>query len=1106
MKFLSKTPAFIRGLLLALATTFCCRVSARAEVLLAANSTVLFHGNSMIERLLEHGEMEALVQLAEPGKKLHFRSLAWTGDEVENRWRAEGYAEHLKSLLAAWPAKVVVIGYGMNESFAGAAGLGEFRAQLAAHLDQLARLHPGAKLVVLSPIAVEGGADARNADVAAYAQALAEAAQARDAVFVDLFAASRAAYAESKTPLTVNGIHLNDAGNRAMARVVAQAFIGEAALAKVKAERVAEVAPAAAQKSHFVAEVVRPKNGVLYYGVRKRADERATEMPLYFQRIEKADAVLHELAASPDAKFASFSPISLPPLPPETKTGSLGDVGVVKGAEEAQAEFKTAEGYAVNLFASDEQFPELRSPVHIAFDAGGRLWVVTMPSFPHTLPGQPREDKIVVLEDTDHDGKADKSTVFAEGLDALDGIAFSHEGVIVSEQPRLWLMRDTDGDGRADTKRELLRGIDVTDSHHGGMIAADPAGGVWFCDGVFHRSQIETPFGVHRGLDATTYRLNPRTGRVETEWQSITPNPWKMTFDRTGNAFQMYGDGFVLDGLLLTWTPLGIYHPFGYAKVLGYDKGSAAASISSPNFPDDYQQGMASAALLGSHAVSLTKFDFADGMVRPSGRLDVLSSPNAAFRPVDLAFGFDGALYVSDFSSSIIGHAQNPMRDPRWNHVKGRIWRIVHTGRPLVKDWPRIEGASAAELCALLTHPQDIVRHHARIGLRKLGAPGLAAMDEWIAQPHDGQSVLEAIFVAEGLGQTRPALLGELLKAKSPLLRAAAVHLVRTQADRLPDAADLLHTMAADPHPRVQMEVVDAVAHLRAAFPLVEHALHGIPDTHADVKHMLADLRHGTAPRKGRSVPVIEIAPDTRLAQWVDAGGGVSRTFVKADAAQPATLAVRSSFLDVALNGVRVLSQDNPWSSDQQPALALQPGLNVLEITYRQLKGAPPAVHLFSPLGQRLTGVQIPGDEVQLAVVRAEWDKAQAELGEALRVQAVPNTMQFAPRELRAKAGAKVRLIFDNPDLMLHNLVLLAPGTEEEIGALADALAAQPDGQAKNYVPASPKVLQATPLVAPNSKAELTFTAPAAPGAYPFICTFPGHWRVMRGVLIVTAP
>jgi azurin len=87
--------------------------------------------------------------------------------------------------------------------------------------------------------------------------------------------------------------------------------------------------------------------------------------------------------------------------------------------------------------------------------------------------------------------------------------------------------------------------------------------------------------------------------------------------------------------------------------------------------------------------------------------------------------------------------------------------------------------------------------------------------------------------------------------------------------------------------------------------------------------------------------------------------------------------------------------------------------------------------------------------------------------------------------------------------LCLHNLLLLIPGAEEEVGALADRLAAEPDGLSRGYIPNSKKILHATPLVQPGQKSELTFTAPTAPGNYPFICSFPGHWRVMRGILVV---
>lgn len=1098
---------------------------------------ILFYGNAMVERLLESGDLEARLQLAHPGKKLRIRSLAWTGDEVGYRLRPEGYVEHLKTLLTAWPAQVVVLGYGMNESFAGAAGLAAFRSQYQIYLREIARLHPGAKLVLLSPLAVEDrsapNATERNGDLALYTQAIAELARDHGADFIDLFTASRDAYTRSPQPLTTHGLHLNAAGSRALADVIARALLGDAAPRAVDAPRLAEIARAAALKHGYVAELVRPKNGALYYGVRKRPEENAAELPRYHQLVAQSDAIIHDLAANPAKRFADYPAPSLPALPEGKTTTYRFPGGTVRTPAEMQQELVVADGYAVNLFASEEQFPELRNPVQLSFDARGRLWVVTMPSFPHTIPGEQPHDKILVLEDTDHDGKADKSTVFADGFDALDGVAFHERGVIVSAQPRLLVLNDTDGDGRADTRTELLRGIDVTDSHHGGMVTSDPLGHLLFADGVFHRSQFETPFGVVRGIDSSTYRLNPATGRITTEWQSLTPNPWKVSFDRYGNIFQRYGGGHVLEGVPLTWTPLGVYHPYGHATVLNYAKGSALSVISSPNFPDALQQGVASASLLGSYIVSLSSLKFDGGPLVAADRLDVLSSKNSTFRPVDVEFGFDGALYVSDFSSLIIGHAQHAMRDPQWNHTRGRIWRVVHTGKPVAKNWPKIEGVPTADLLALLTHPQNIVRHHARIQLRKLGAAAVPAVDAWIAahprtQPASDQAHLEASWVLAAIGAVRPAWIEQLARSADPLMRAAAAQLVRLTVDLVPDAVARLTQAAADPHPRVRMAAINAVAHLRPARPEFDAVVAHLHPTEPAVQQMLTDLRAGTKPLKGRSVPVLEVSPATRVAEWMQIGArkteeappaakatakqkkaaaaptvGTFRTFIDAATPQTAVLSVKHGFLDISANGVQLASADSTYSTEQQVAFDLTPGLNVIEITYRRLRAAPPPVFVYDSLGQPLAGARFATDAAALKSMATAWEQAHAADADALRVQAIPNQMQFAPRELRAKAGRPVRIVFENPDSMPHNFVLVAAGAEEEIGVLADQMASDPTSLAKHYVPASSKVLHATPLVNPAGRAELTFTAPAQPGRYPYLCTFPGHWRIMRGVLVV---
>jgi azurin/glucose/arabinose dehydrogenase len=1123
---------------------------------LPENDAFLFYGNSLVERLMEGGELEACLQLAHPQSAVLVRSLAWTGDEVGYRLRPEGYAEHMKSLLAKWPAKTVVIGFGNNESFAGEAGLAQFKKDWTVYLREINRLHPDARLVLLSPVAARSGGDTslaeRNRQVLAYSKVTEEIAKAHGALFVDLQDVAHADAAQGTAP--------GEEATRVVSRAVARALLGGPVVDALDPARIREVAQATALKAGYVADVVRPKNGVVYYGVRKRPEEYEAEVPRYHALIQQADALIRGLVQDPQKRFSDCPVPSLPPLPEGKSVPDRYSGGILKSPAEQQKDIQVAEGYQLNCFASEEDFPELKAPVQMTFDARGRLWVVTMPSFPHTVPGSKPEDKILILEDTDRDGKADKCTVFASGFDALDGVAFHERGVIVSAQPRLLLLRDTDGDDRADTREELLRGIDVTDSHHGGMISTDPLGHVIFSDGVFHRSQIETPFGVVRGIDSTTYRLNPSTGRVETEWQGLTPNPWKTAYDRYGNLFQRFGGGHVLDALPQTWTPLGVYHPYGNGTVVNYGKGSALCVVSSPNFPDKYQQGVVSATLLGSYCVSLSAPNVDAGAMLGTDRLDLFSSQNSAFRPVDATFGMDGALYVSDFASRIIGHAQHPMRDPQWNHTLGRIWRVVAADRPVVKNWPRIEGASLPELLALLTHSQDLVREHARLQLRAAGGEVVPAVDAWVAGLEqagavDEQALLEATWVLLSKGQARPRWVQRLLDSTEPRMRAAAVQTLRFEGGSPSEVRTLLAKAALDPHPRVRMAVVNAVSRLRAATSAGtrqagqmgeagahtahmhggiaapwEAVLEGMTTQEPAVLQMVQYLKAGIRPTKGRSVPVLEVSPASEVRQWLPAvakGTGeasayptasekekgknappkafVYRTFIQAKLPQTVLLNVKHGYLDISANGVQLLTADSPYSSQQQVQFELQKGVNLVELAFRRLKNKDtrPPVFVCDTLGQVVEGASFAQDEPALAAFALAWETAHAADSDALRVQAVPNLLQFSPKEIRVKAGQSVRLIFENPDLMQHNLVLVEAGAEEEVGALADQLATQPEGLAKQFIPVSAKVLHATPLVNPNGRAELHFTAPLKPGSYPYLCTFPGHWRVMRGILMV---
>jgi uncharacterized cupredoxin-like copper-binding protein len=263
---------------------------------------------------------------------------------------------------------------------------------------------------------------------------------------------------------------------------------------------------------------------------------------------------------------------------------------------------------------------------------------------------------------------------------------------------------------------------------------------------------------------------------------------------------------------------------------------------------------------------------------------------------------------------------------------------------------------------------------------------------------------------------------------------------------------------------------------------------------------------------------VLEVAKNTRLRFWetsdkvFDAeapwpaktnGNGTYRTVLSLEEARTAILSVRHGALDLAVNGVQILSTETMWTSEQQAQVELGKGLNLIEITFRRLGSAPPPVFLYDTVGRRLERAALPETAEQLASLSAWWKKEHPAESGVFTVRAVPNQLQFTPKELRVKAGQPVRLVFENPDLMLHNLVVVAPGTLEEVGQLADSMASQPDAQTKGFIPDSKKVLFATALVAPNGKAELQFVAPKEPGSYPYLCTFPGHWRIMQGHLVV---
>lgn len=130
--------------------------------------------------------------------------------------------------------------------------------------------------------------------------------------------------------------------------------------------------------------------------------------------------------------------------------------------------------------------------------------------------------------------------------------------------------------------------------------------------------------------------------------------------------------------------------------------------------------------------------------------------------------------------------------------------------------------------------------------------------------------------------------------------------------------------------------------------------------------------------------------------------------------------------------------------------------------------------------------------------------KEVVKIDKVITINVLKNVMKYDKELITAKAGTTIKIVLNNPDFMQHNLVIIKKGTSEKVGAAADRLAQTGDGAKVNYVPKVPEVLAATPLIDPNGKYTITFKVPDVPGNYPYICTFPGHWRIMKGILKVT--
>jgi putative heme-binding domain-containing protein len=798
-------------------------------------------GNTLAERMQHHSWMETLIHSRLPGHELSFRNLGFSGDELTLRLRSAGFGSP-EDWLKQTNANVVFAFFGYNESFAGEEGLPKFEKDLDSFLKETLSKKYDSKnnprIVLFSPIAHENIKDPNlpngienNKRIDLYTKAMAKVAAANKVFFVDLFTTTLNLYSVSEKPLTINGIHLNEYGDKLVAQIIEkQLFQNEGKSSPTN--YLDKLRASVLEKDFHWFNRYRTVDGYSIYG--GRADLRFVEGQTNRVVMAREMQILDEMTANRDKKISAAANGKVLPNDDSNtapflevvtnKPGPLaGGKHIFLDGKDAISKMTIGKGLKVELFASEKEFPDLAKPVQMAFDPKGRLWVAVMPSYPHWKPKEEMNDKILIFEDTDGDGKADKCKVFADRLHVPTGLEFWNGGLLVGHQPDLLFLKDTDGDDVADVRERVLHGIDSADTHHAiSSFAYEPGGGLYFQEGTFHHTQVESPYGPpRRCANAGVFRYDPRRQLFDVYASYGFANPHGHAFDRWARQIVTDGTGAVpYDGALFS-TKLNFPAKHGQAPTVYKQRTRpcpATEFLTSNHFPEEFQNNYIVPNVIGYQGIMRYKIEEDGGSFKGTELEPILSSSDPSFRPSDIETGPDGALWFLDWQNPIIGHMQHNLRDPSRDRNHGRIYRVTYEGRPLSKP-AAIHNEPIPKLLELLKSKEDRVRHRTRLELdTRKSADVVAELAKWIAKldktdPDFEHQMMEALWVHQRHNIVNEALLQRMLTSTEPNARACATRVLLQWRDRISDPLEKFKTMAGDEHGRVRMEAIRAASY-----------------------------------------------------------------------------------------------------------------------------------------------------------------------------------------------------------------------------------------------------------------------------------------------------
>ncbi|WP_422931630.1 PVC-type heme-binding CxxCH protein [Singulisphaera sp. PoT] len=481
---------------------------------------------------------------------------------------------------------------------------------------------------------------------------------------------------------------------------------------------------------------------------------------------------------------------------------------------EALKKMKVPDGFKVELVASE---PDLVNPVAMTFDERGRIWVTESLEYPRHSAGVGR-DRIKILEDTDDDGKADKFTVFAEGLNIPSGIAVGHGGVWVANAPDLLFLQDTDGDGKADKREVVVTGFGRFDTHElPNSLTWGPDGWLYGWNGVFNASRIAHRNKVYE-FTCAIFRVHPKTRDFEIFCEG-TSNPWGIAWDPEGSAFS---SACVIDHL---WhlVETGYYHRQGgpyppytwkIESIVDHEHQKAAYCgihyFDSPAYPPAYRDRLYMGNIHGN-GINVDTISRRGSTYRGDSQEDFLSANDAWFMPVSQKTGPDGCLYVLDWYDRYHCY-QDANRDPAGiDRLKGRLYRIRHEATPRHVTLNMAE-ADDTQLILLLSSENVYERDIAQRLLAERNTPEIRrALDNLMIVPTIGRKArLHTLWARLGCGSLEDATLLALLGQQDATFRAWGAR-AAGNAGKVGDAVqDKIKALALDPSPDVRLQVAIA--------------------------------------------------------------------------------------------------------------------------------------------------------------------------------------------------------------------------------------------------------------------------------------------------------